>query len=151
MEGRVICSSQSTSQRDRDHGETPPRTKELAGFISLPIYPQHKKQPPAGTNTRYLTCLKQALPPCTLADPPFLAKLALVPVTGPSPRRSVQTTDTTSPNLQVVWDFKRGSCKWWQVSFCKQTTAHLVKMQSTSVGDQTMPTIGKESLCRKLN
>lgn len=92
---------------------------------------QHKQQPPAETNTCYLTCLKQALSPCTLVQSPFLAKLTLVLAAGPSPRRPVQTTDHISQPASCVGLHMR-QLQWWRVSFCKQTSARFVKMQPTS-------------------
>ena len=58
--------------RDKDHGETPPGTKELAAPFPSPAA-QHKhtatRRNQQGWDTHYLTCLRQAV--LASADLPF--------------------------------------------------------------------------------
>ena len=62
MGGRVICSLQSMTQRHRDHRETPPGTRGLAGVISLSqllgINNRHLWEPAQPTLTTYIAYTK---------------------------------------------------------------------------------------------
>lgn len=102
---RAIYSSQSLSQRNRDHRKTPPGKEEAGRHHFSPLVPQHKhtttcrNQP--SNDIHYLTSLYQAPPPHASADPPFPVTLASVlwGAVGPLPQKtSKNLANTMSPD-----------------------------------------------------
>ena len=141
----MICSYQSVAQRDKDHGKTPPRTKEQAGAISLPC-PQHKQWPSVGNSAMLVLHNLSAPSPQPLSSP----DLPFPVMHGPSPGRSAQTLSTPSLDPQVLQGLS--SCSSRGTShFARRQLHTLLKMHPTPAGDQILPTIGKDRLCRQLD
>ena len=117
-----------SSQRDRGHLENPAEIKVLARTIPSSVL-QHKQGLPEdqGSAVTYsLTCLHQYLPPCALIEQPFPVMFTLVPILFVPSRRPAPAQ--TIPHFPIL-HFPEPNFWWWreQFSFCKQTTAHLVK------------------------
>ena len=117
---------------------------------SLSSVPQQKHRATHGkqssTYTGCLSCTYQVPLTCGLVELP--SQLASVSLCGPltqktstnlCPHHASQSESSAGPQL---WS------KCYQVSFHKQTRAHLVKTHHIQARDQTLPTAVKESLCR---
>lgn len=105
--GRVISSYQNVAHREKDHGKTPPGTKESAGAISLPLPPRKNN----GHLWEQALC-QYLLPnlfapspqPLAWADPPF-------PVLQVPTPRSPGHLSTTSPDQHILRDLSSCSSR----------------------------------------
>ena len=102
------------------------------------------------TDTGCETCLHQGLHPCALVELPFFVKFASVPEWSAPPLK----TSTKACPYHICWqESSSGPQFYWskcQVSSHKLTRAHLIKMCRIQEKDKTLPTAGKESLCRRV-
>lgn len=143
------------AQRDRDHGETPPRAKGLAGAISLLYPPALKKTKtshlwePAQPQHSLSNLLAPSPVPLCFSGSSLSSHAGLSPSTAGPLSWKISANPENAISLPVCFV----GPQFWQlekVLFSRKNSAHLVKTCPTPAGDQTLPTISTESLCRKL-
>ena len=149
--GTVVSSSRTVGQKDRDHGRQ--GTNVLSGDISLPSPP--KQWPAVATSlvpillTPYHLLAPRHHCPCCLlasADLPFPVTLSLVWALWTPPQIEWLCQHHIS---YFGWGLGGLSSRGSETDLVLQT--HIIKTYLTPAGNQTLPTIGRESLCRQVD